>query len=163
LYNFKDLERSPSPPERLQKSTEGRKPKPQSKKSERPQSSGARLQELCPEDKAKIGELVKKLAMETKQKEEYAVKYEVEKAEMARKLTELESLSSRYESERERMRDKLKESVKLLKDLKDQKESVEGQSSKKEKELARMRDELQRRETEIQRVKAEAAAKEQAL
>lgn len=61
---------------------------------------------------------------------------------MARKLTELESLSSRYECERERMRDKLKESVKLLKDLKDQKESAEGQSSKKEKELARMRDEL---------------------
>ena len=68
---------------------------------------------------------------------------------MAKKLNELESLSSRYESERERMRDKLKESVKLLRDLKDQKESVEGQSSQKEKELARIRDELQRREAEI--------------
>jgi peptidoglycan hydrolase CwlO-like protein len=82
---------------------------------------------------------------------------------MAKKLNELESLSSRYESERERMRDKLKESVKLLRDLKDQKESVEGQSSQKEKELARIRDELQRREAEIKRIKAETAAKEQAL
>ena len=33
--------------------------------SERSQSTGARLQELCPEDKAKIGELVKKLALES--------------------------------------------------------------------------------------------------
>ena len=29
-------------------------------------SNGARLSELCPEDKAKIGELVKKLAIESK-------------------------------------------------------------------------------------------------
>jgi len=32
-------------------------------------SCGARLKELCPEDKAKIGELVKKLAQETKEKQ----------------------------------------------------------------------------------------------
>ena len=53
-------------------------------------SNGARLAELCPEDKAKIGELVKKLALETKQKQEYAQKYEQEKAEMARRLKQLE-------------------------------------------------------------------------
>lgn len=32
-------------------------------------SSGARLQELCPEDKAKIGELMKRLAQEKEEKE----------------------------------------------------------------------------------------------
>lgn len=49
------------------------------------------MSELCPEDKAKIGELVKKLALETKQKQEYAAKYESEKAELARRLKELEN------------------------------------------------------------------------
>lgn len=42
----------------------------------RSKSNGARLQELCPEDKAKIGELVRKLAEETKQKQDVALKYE---------------------------------------------------------------------------------------
>lgn len=178
LYNFKELDRSLSPPERLQSTAEPQKgPNPSSKqdrellnlikddkkpkqaaKNERSQSNGARLQELCPEDKAKIGELVKKLALETKQKEEYAVKFEVEKAEMSRKLTELESLSSRYENERERMRGKLKESVKLLKELKDQKESAETVKYRQEQELARVREELARREREVERVKAEQEA-----
>ncbi len=45
----------------------------------RSKSSGARLQELCPEDKAKIGELVRKLAEETRQRQEVAIKYEMEK------------------------------------------------------------------------------------
>lgn len=36
----------------------------------------ARLAELCPEDKAKIGELVKKLAEETKQKQDFQKKYQ---------------------------------------------------------------------------------------
>lgn len=57
----------------------------------RSKSNGARLQELCPEDKAKIGELVRKLAEETKQKQEVALKYEQEKEQLARRLKELES------------------------------------------------------------------------
>ena len=57
----------------------------------RSKSNGARLQELCPEDKAKIGELVRKLAEETKQKQEVAIKYEQEKEQLARRLKELES------------------------------------------------------------------------
>ena len=36
--------------------------------AQRTESSNARLADLCPEDKAKIGELVKKLASETKEK-----------------------------------------------------------------------------------------------
>lgn len=64
------------------------------------------MSELCPEDKAKIGELVKKLALETKQKQEYAKKYEEEKAELARRLKELENQSVLFEDERDQMRDK---------------------------------------------------------
>lgn len=40
------------------------------KEKQRTESSNARLQDLCPEDKAKIGELVKKLAGESKEKME---------------------------------------------------------------------------------------------
>ena len=41
-------------------------------------------------------------------------------------MTELESLSSRYENDRDRMRGKLTESVKLLKELKEQKDTAEA-------------------------------------
>ena len=39
-------------------------------------SSNARLADLCQDDKAKIGDLVKKLAGETKEKLEYQRKYD---------------------------------------------------------------------------------------
>ena len=41
-------------------------------------SSNARLADLCQDDKAKIGDLVKKLAGETKEKLEYQRKYDEE-------------------------------------------------------------------------------------
>ena len=57
--------------------------------------SNARLQDLCMEDKAKVGELVKKLAEANKGKEEYERKLaeerqakEQEREEMARKFQE---------------------------------------------------------------------------
>jgi hypothetical protein len=46
---------------------------------QRSSSSNARLADLCPEDKAKIGELVKKLAGESKEKIQAQKKYEEEK------------------------------------------------------------------------------------
>jgi hypothetical protein len=52
-------------------STRGRQLKKKQIENKRSESSMARLAELCPEDKAKIGELVKKLANETKEKQEY--------------------------------------------------------------------------------------------
>ncbi len=74
---------------------------------ERSISSGAaRLTDLCPEDRAKIGELVKKLAVETKQKQEWATKYEKEKQQMEKRLKELENISVLYEDEREQMKNK---------------------------------------------------------
>ena len=65
---------------------------------------------------------------------------------MSKRLTELESLSSRYENERERMRGKLTESVRLLKELKEQKDTAESEGKRHEEELDRVRDELARRE-----------------
>ena len=65
---------------------------------------------------------------------------------MSKRLTELESLSSRYEKERERMRGKLTESVRLLKELKIQKDTAESEGKRHEEELERVRDELARRE-----------------
>lgn len=53
-------------------------------------SSNARLKDLCMEDKAKIGELVKKLADETKAKQEYQQKYDEEKKQMEARMNELE-------------------------------------------------------------------------
>jgi hypothetical protein len=44
---------------------------------------------------------VKKLAVETKQKQEWATKYEKEKQQMEKRLKELENISVLYEDERE--------------------------------------------------------------
>lgn len=68
------------------------------------------------------------------------MKYETEKAQMSKRLTELESLSSRYENERERMRGKLTESVRLLKELKEQKDTAESEGKRHEEELEKVRE-----------------------
>ena len=96
----------------------------------RSKSNGARLQELCPEDKAKIGELVRKLAEETKQKQEVALKYEQEKEQLARRLKELESQSTQYEQEKDKIKGKLSESVRLLQHMKQLKEQAEDDNTK---------------------------------
>ena len=83
------------------------------------------MQELCPEDKAKIGELVKKLALETKAKQECMQKYQQEKDELARRLAELEGAADRNEHEKEKMKGKLTESVRLLKQLKSEKHNAD--------------------------------------
>lgn len=54
---------------------------------------------------------MKKLALETKQKQEFAKKYEEEKSELARRLKELESQSVLFEDERDQMRDKFSQSL----------------------------------------------------
>ena len=48
------------------------------------------MKDLCVEDKAKIGELIKKLADETKAKLEYQRKFDQEKKQMEAKMSELE-------------------------------------------------------------------------
>jgi hypothetical protein len=62
----------------------------------------ARLSELCPEDKAKIGELVKKLAEESKQKQDFQKRYE----EMEAKMKQYEQTNYQFNQERESMANK---------------------------------------------------------
>eukprot|EP00347_Sterkiella_histriomuscorum_P022187 403331368 len=122
---------------------------------ERSVSQGARLTDLCPEDKAKIGELVKKLAIESKQKQEYAKKYEQEKLEMSKRLQELEQMSVLYEDERDQMKDKFSQSLQMLQQLKSESQKVERDKLKREEELQKVKDELKRREIEVERQKKE--------
>ena len=58
------------------------------------------MSDLCPEDKAKIGELVKKLAGQTKQKLEHQRKFDDEKKQMEAKIRELEMNQSKIDQER---------------------------------------------------------------
>lgn len=67
----------------------------------------------------------------------------------------MESLSSRYETERERMRGKLTESVRLLKEMKDQKDEAEEERKRQRDEMKRVQEELKRREMEVERIKRE--------
>jgi len=66
-----------------------------------------RLTDLCPEDKSKIGELVKKLASESHQRQQSESRYEEEKQSMAARLKELEARTAEFAAERETMADKL--------------------------------------------------------
>ncbi len=135
---------------------ENKKPKLQSKMQtvdiggarDRSLSQGAKLSELCPEDKAKIGELVKKLALESKQKKEYLTKFQSEKEEMARRLKELEQQSVIYEDERDQMKDKFTQSLSMLKLLKEEQQKVDEDRKKREEELKKVKEELERREEE---------------
>ena len=76
--------------------------------------SNARLKDLCMEDKAKIGELVKKLADETKAKQEYQQKYDEEKRQMEARMNELERQRKVFDEERESMAAKFQESLQML-------------------------------------------------
>ena len=114
------------------------------------------MQELCPEDKAKIGELVKKLALETKAKQECILKYAQERDQLANRLAQLEGVAGRNETEKEKMRGKLTESVRLLKQLKHQKVDAERQNQECQRQLHRVQKELLDRENEAKRIKDEA-------
>lgn len=50
----------------------------------------ARLADLCPEDKSKIGELVKKLASETKKREESETRFDQQRNDMESRLKQLQ-------------------------------------------------------------------------
>ena len=74
---------------------------------------------MCIEDKAKIGELVKKLADETKAKLEYQRKFDEEKKQMEAKMSELERQRKMFDQERESMAAKFQESLLMLQQLKE--------------------------------------------
>ena len=63
------------------------------------QSHGARLQELCPEDKAKIGELMKKLAQEKEDKEKLLRELQDKEKTFEETITTLEAQKKMIASE----------------------------------------------------------------
>ena len=78
----------------------------------------ATLKDLCPQDKAKIGELMKRLASETKEKLELK-----KQAEEERKRSEARDLH--MSREREQMAKKFQSSLRILKELKQSHSSLE--------------------------------------
>ena len=70
------------------------------------------------EDKAKIGELVKKLASETKLKLEFQKKLDEEKRQMEQRIKDMEEQNRAFQAERESMASKFEQSLKMLQDLK---------------------------------------------
>lgn len=101
--NHKSFERK-APSENKSKTVKS-KPQKETKVEEKPKE--ARLTDLCAEDKSKIGELVKKLASESRQRQQSESRYEDEKQAMERRLKELELKTQEYENEREGMTEKL--------------------------------------------------------
>ena len=63
----------------------------------------AKLADLCPEDKSKIGELVKKLASESKAREESQTRLDKEKDAFEQRLQKLQAQAESYQQERDRM------------------------------------------------------------
>jgi hypothetical protein len=56
---------------------------------------------LCPADKSRIGELVKKLASETKLRQDSESRYTTEKQSIEAKLKEMEQRALEFERDRE--------------------------------------------------------------
>ena len=77
------------------------------KKGEKPATATmqnqVRLADLCPEDKSKIGELVKKLASETKKREESESRFSKEQKEFESRLKQLQDQAQSFQQERDRM------------------------------------------------------------
>lgn len=102
----------------------------------------AKLSDLCPEDKSKIGDLVKKLASETKQRQESETRFSSEKNNFEERLKQLQLQAEIYQKERDRMEAKLRQGMGLLKDLKTSQSQIEQERMSQENELLSVRDEL---------------------
>ena len=129
-------------PRRLSRGRQMAKPhkKQQEVPPQRSASSLARLHDLCPEDKAKIGELVKKLATEQQQKQESQKKFEEEKRRMEDRINELSRRTTEYELERESLASKFQQSLKMLQDLKQSHDTLAQSNMQREQELSKERE-----------------------
>lgn len=78
------------------------------------QQSEVRLTDLCPEDKARIGELVKRLALEKSQREESESKLEVEKEMKEKQLKRLAKENERIRNETRELKIKYDKSLEIL-------------------------------------------------
>jgi hypothetical protein len=73
---------------------------------ERSLSKGVTLKDLCPEDKAKIGDLVKKLASQTKETKETTSRFERSLSEAKLQLRSVQEQHQEKERENSNLKDK---------------------------------------------------------
>ena len=73
-----------------------------------------RLTDLCPEDKARIGELVKRLALEKSQREEIESKFTSEKERKAKEMRKFAKENERMRAETRDLRAKYEKSLEIL-------------------------------------------------
>lgn len=99
------------------KATKAQKTIPNSKNKSKDsslQQSEVRLTDLCPEDKARIGELVKRLALEKSQREESESKLEMEKQVKEKQLKRLAKENERIRNETRELKMKYDKSLEIL-------------------------------------------------
>jgi hypothetical protein len=117
------MENLPLHPSHLKSSESFRTSKPQklpkskktSKESSFLQTRGeVRLTDLCPEDKARIGELVKRLALEKSQREETESRFEHEKEFKEKQLKRLAKENERIRAETREIQAKYEKSLEIL-------------------------------------------------
>lgn len=87
--------------------------------------SGARLTDLCPEDKARIGELMKKLASEKEEKEKLRKALELREKEFEETIENIEKEKDEVLKESKDLQSQFKYSLNLLKSFQVKKESAE--------------------------------------
>ena len=80
-------------------------------------SNSATLKDLCPEDKAKIGELIKKLAEEKGEKEQLLKKLEEKQTIFENSMKEIRRENEQVALESLELKEKFKHSINLLKNL----------------------------------------------
>lgn len=76
--------------------------------------SQARLKDLCAEDKAKVGELVKRVALEKNQKEELQNKATQDLKEKEKELLKAKKINKKLQKEAEEIRQQFEKSKELL-------------------------------------------------
>jgi hypothetical protein len=83
-------------------------------------SQNVRLQDLCPEDKARIGELLKKLAEEKAQRMQSQELIDKERRNYEKRLKRLKKENAKVKGESQDLKDKFEKSLTLLKTYKEQ-------------------------------------------
>ena len=107
-------------PEVLKKTIKNQRKPSNSREIEKemmPSLNSATLKDLCPEDKAKIGELIKKLAEEKGEKEQLLKKLEEKQTVFENSMKEIRRENEQVALESLELKEKFKHSINLLKNL----------------------------------------------
>ena len=104
-------------PENFKKTLKNQRKTSNSREREIIPSNAATLKDLCPEDKAKIGELIKKLAEEKQEKEELLRKLEEKHKIFESSMKEIRRENEQVALESMELKEKFRHSINLLKNL----------------------------------------------